>query len=68
MLIWILSTSIAVIAHEPDNRILECAMEGQADYIISGDKHLLDLKTYQGIKIVTLAEFLEIFEAQGKGE
>jgi len=43
-------------------------MEGQADYIISGDKHLLDLKTYQGIKIVTLAEFLEIFEAQGKGE
>jgi len=61
-------TSIAVIAHDPDNRILECGVDGQADYIISGDKHLLDLKIYQGIKIVTPAEFLEIFEAQEKGE
>jgi putative PIN family toxin of toxin-antitoxin system len=49
---------IAVIADDPDNRILECAMEGQADFIISGDHHLTDLKNYQGIKIVDPATFL----------
>ena len=51
---------LAIIADDPDNRILECAVAGQADFIISGDHHLLDLKSYQGIKIVTPARFLEI--------
>jgi putative PIN family toxin of toxin-antitoxin system len=41
-----------------DNRILECAVAGKAGYIISGDKHLLSLKTFSGIKIVTPANFL----------
>lgn len=52
---------LAVIADDPDNRILECAIASQADFIISGDKHLLNLRNYQGIKIVTPAEFLESF-------
>ena len=44
-----------------DNRILECAVEGKARYIVSGDKHhLLPLKEYQGINILSPAEFLEI--------
>lgn len=44
---------------ENDNRVLECAVEGKAHYIISGDKrHLLPLKEYQGIKILSPAEFL----------
>ena len=44
-----------------DNRILECAVEGKAQYIVSGDKHhLLPLKEYQGINILSPAEFLEI--------
>jgi hypothetical protein len=51
---------IAVIADDPDNRILECAMEGQADFIISGDHHLTDLDNYQGIKIVDPATFLTL--------
>jgi putative PIN family toxin of toxin-antitoxin system len=51
---------IAVIADDPDNRILECAMEGQADFIILGDHHLRDLKNYQGIKIVTPSSFLAL--------
>jgi predicted nucleic acid-binding protein len=38
---------------------LACALEGNADFIISGDKHLLNLRNYQGIKMVTPAEFLE---------
>ena len=51
---------ISVIDDDPDNRILECAVEGQADFIISGDHHLTDLKNYQGIKIVAPSTFLAL--------
>lgn len=44
-----------------DNMILESAVEGKADFIISGDKHLLKLKEYNGIKILTASEFLVAF-------
>ena len=45
---------------DDDNRILECALESKADYIISGDKrHILPLKELEGIKIVSVSEFLE---------
>jgi putative PIN family toxin of toxin-antitoxin system len=53
--------TLEVITYPPDNRILECAVAGGADYLISGDHHLTDLKTYGRIKIVTPAEFLAIF-------
>ena len=49
---------LTVIADGPDNRILECALNAQADLIISGDKHLLNLRNHRGIKVVTPAEFL----------
>ena len=42
----------------PDNQFLACAIDGKADLIVSGDHHLLDLKTYQGIPIVTARDFL----------
>jgi len=46
---------------EDDNRILECAVEGKVKYIVSGDKqHILPLKEYQGIKILSPAQFLKI--------
>lgn len=51
---------ISVIDDDPDNRILECGVEGRADFIISGDHHLTDLKNYQGIKIVDPATFLAL--------
>lgn len=51
---------ISVIVDDPDNRILECAEEGQTDFIISGDRHLTDLKNYQGIKIVAPSTFLAL--------
>jgi len=41
-----------------DNRILECALTGKADFIISGDHHLLDLGEYEDIKIVGPKGFL----------
>jgi len=48
--------------NDDDNRILECAIEGRVQYLISGDrKHLLPLKEYQGTKILSPAEFLKIF-------
>jgi putative PIN family toxin of toxin-antitoxin system len=51
---------LKVISHEPDNRILECAVAGKADFIISGDHHLTDLKDYQGVKIVNPTNFLDL--------
>ena len=48
---------------EPDNRVLECAVGGQASHIISGDEHHLQpLKEYKGITILSPAQFLELFE------
>jgi len=38
---------------------LVCAVEGKADFIISGDNHLLDVGTYQGIQILTPREFVK---------
>jgi hypothetical protein len=45
-----------------DNKFIACALEGMADYIISGDRHLRDLKTYKRIKILSPHEFLEIYQ------
>ena len=42
-----------------DNRILECALTANADFIISGDNHLLEIKDFQNIPIISPAEFLE---------
>lgn len=47
--------------HDPDNRILECALEGKAQCIVSGDEHhLLPLREFRGIKILSPAEFLRL--------
>ena len=43
-----------------DNKYLECAVDGGADYIVSGDKDLLALNTFQGIPIVASRRFVEI--------
>jgi len=53
--------TLDVINYPPDNRILECALAGGADYLVSGDHHLTDLKNFEKIKIVTPTEFLAIF-------
>jgi uncharacterized protein len=52
---------LTVLADDPDNRVLECAVQAQADYIISGDRHLLNLKNYHHIEIVTPSNFLDKF-------
>lgn len=48
--------------NDADNRILECAVEAKADFLITGDKeHLLPLKTFRGVRIISPAVFLELF-------
>ncbi len=52
-----------VVTDDPDdNRVLECAVTGRADYIVSGDRHLLKLKEHAGIPILTAREFLDRLE------
>lgn len=56
--------TLNVIKDDPDDdRILECAVEGKAKYLVSGNKHLLNLKEFQGIKILTARQMLEILES-----
>ncbi len=58
---------VEAIAEDPDGDIvLACALEGEADYIVSGDQHLLKLKAFQGVQTVTPAQFLEILGRQGE--
>ena len=52
--------TLRVLRDEPDNRILECAMTAHAEVIVTGDRAMLDLGEYKGIRIVTLREFLEM--------
>lgn|SRR3989344_8767441 len=52
-------TEINVARDKDDNKIIECAIDGKADYIVTGDPDLLVLKKYKNIKIATAREFLE---------
>jgi putative PIN family toxin of toxin-antitoxin system len=49
----------AVLDDPDDNRVLECAVAGKAEFIVSGDKHLLRLGSHAGIAILTVRQFLQ---------
>lgn len=53
--------ALRVVAADPDDdKVLECALTGNASDIVTGDRrHLLPMGEYQGIRIVTSAEFLQ---------
>jgi putative PIN family toxin of toxin-antitoxin system len=53
------TSRITVCADEPDNRVLECAVDGGADLIVTGDRELLKLRSFQGVKITGVAESFE---------
>ena len=53
----------AIIEDDADNRILECAVAGKADLIVSGDNHLRSLKVFRGIAIVRPTDLLRILAA-----
>jgi len=52
-------TKINFVKEDPDdNKVLECAVDGNAEYIITGDRHLLKIKKYGNIKITNPSSFL----------
>ena len=55
------SSHIKAISYpDEDNRVLECAVDGKAEFIVTGDtRHILPLKEYRGIKILSPSEFLK---------
>ena len=63
------SYKVSKITEDPDdNKFIGCAIEGEAEYIVSGDEHLLSLKSYKGIQIVSADSFLKILEKSGKAK
>jgi uncharacterized protein len=50
--------TVEIFKDDPDNRILECADAGQAEYIVTGDKIMLRLKQYGNIRLVSLRGYL----------
>lgn len=54
----------AVDADPDDDTFLEAAVAGNADYVVSGDSHLLDLGSFRGIDIVDPRTFYEVLEGR----
>jgi putative PIN family toxin of toxin-antitoxin system len=48
---------LRILQDEPDNRILECALAGKADAIVTGDHALLALREFRGIRVITLRDY-----------
>lgn len=55
------TSQLSVVERDPDdNKFIECAVDGQCQYIVSKDRDLLDLTSYQNIHIIPVNEFLHI--------
>ena len=50
-----------VLADPDDDMFIDCAVEAKADYIISANKHLLDIRKFENIEIITPNKFIEIY-------
>jgi putative PIN family toxin of toxin-antitoxin system len=61
-LIEVRTTLVVVSQDVKDNPVLACAVDGHADYLVSGDPHLTSLGEYVGIKIVGPAQFLAVLQ------
>lgn len=59
------SLRLTVLTDDADNRVLEAAIEGAADYIVTGDRALLELAEYEGVRIVSPREFLALMQVSG---
>jgi hypothetical protein len=61
------SLAVSAVKDDPSDDIyLACAVEGNADFIVSGDHHLTDLRVFHGIRIVNPAAFLKAIAEQGR--
>lgn len=50
---------LAVVKDEPDNRVLECALAGRAEAIVTEDRGLLALRNYRDVRVISLREYLD---------
>ncbi|HID42849.1 MAG TPA: putative toxin-antitoxin system toxin component, PIN family [Archaeoglobaceae archaeon] len=50
---------LEVLEDPEDNKFLECALESETEYVVSGDKHMLRLKKFGDIKIISARELME---------
>lgn len=57
-----LDVKVALIEDPDGEMFLACAVEGQVDYIVSGDHHLLNLGSFKDIPILSLRQFIEIIK------
>lgn len=58
---------VHMIDNDPsDNMILECAQAANANLIVSGDSHLLDLKSWQGISVISPTDAVQMINQTGK--
>lgn len=51
-----------IVADATDNKFIEAAVAGKVKYIVSGDKHLLDLENFRGIQIIKASEFIDLLK------
>ena len=58
------SEEIAICRDPNDDKFFSCAVAGEADYIVSEDKDVLATSNYRGIRTITAAQFIELFESQ----
>jgi putative PIN family toxin of toxin-antitoxin system len=62
-----ISGDVCVVSDDPDDdKFVECAIVSGASAIVSGDRHLLDLEEYQGIRVFSAAAYLAHFEQSGE--
>jgi predicted nucleic acid-binding protein len=55
------SSEVQVVARDPsDTKFLEAAVTGQADWVVSGDKDLLDIGDFESISIIPPRDFLAL--------
>jgi uncharacterized protein len=63
---WVVNRrNIRIVSDPEDNKILESAVEAQADFLVTSDNHLLKLEEFQGVEIVNPAKFWANFKDEG---
>jgi putative PIN family toxin of toxin-antitoxin system len=57
-------TLVQVSADPDDNKFFACALEAEADYIVSGDRHVLTVGNFQGIQTITPKQMIDRLKAE----
>lgn len=63
--VHVASTTEVVSSDSDDDKVINTAHDGKADYIVSGDSDLLGLKEFSGIKILSVDQMLKVLESRG---